>query len=171
MDIDALFEGKESTIQKDMKLNFKKFYSDSKLDPKTATLITLACAEAVHSRKLREFSEKALAELGATGEEIAEAQDIASLMATMNMYYRFRHFVEKDAYKAAAGLRMNAMARPATGKQTFEMMALAVSIINGCEMCVKSHEKSLTELGVSEDQIHDLARLASVIKGIEPILR
>ncbi|MEQ1723526.1 MAG: carboxymuconolactone decarboxylase family protein, partial [Pseudobdellovibrio sp.] len=63
-------------------------------------------------------------------------------------------------------LRMNSLSKPLNGKQNFEMMALAVSVVNGCPTCVSSHEKALTDLGVTRDKIHDLARLASVTKGL-----
>lgn len=171
MDIDTLFEKFESPTQKDLKLNFKKFFSDSGLSPKDAGLITLACAESVNSPALSAFAKAHLEKQGATAEEIQEAKDAAAIMGLMNCYYRFRHFVGKEAYQAAAGLRMNVMARPVTGKASFEMMALAVSVINGCEMCVKSHEKSLIDHGVTEPVIHDLARLASITKALEVSFR
>jgi len=50
-------------------------------------------------------------------------------------------------------------------------MALAVSILNGCEMCIKNHEESVLKHEVTEDQVHDLARLASIIKGLEVAFR
>lgn len=171
MDIDTLFNNYESPNQRDMKLNFKKFFTDSQLSPKDAGLVTLACAESTNSKKLIEFALSHLKAQGASDEEIQEARDAASIMGVMNMYYRFRHFVGKEAYQKPAGLRMNVMARPVTGKASFEMMAFAVSVINGCEMCVKSHEDSLLKHNVTEDQVHDLARLASIIKGLEVFLR
>lgn len=171
MNIDALFENKESPHQKDMKLNFSKFFSESQLSPKEAGLITLACAESVNSPKLATFAADHLKGAGSSADEIQEARDAGSIMGVMNCFYRFRHWVDKDAYKGPAGLRMNIMARPQNGKASFEMMALAVSIINGCEACVKSHEESLLKHEVSEEKIYDLVRLASLIKGLEPILR
>lgn len=171
MSIDSLFEGKESPHQRDMKLNFSKYFSDSQLSPKEAGLITLACAESVNSPKLIAFTTNHLNANGATPEEIQEARDAGSIMGVMNCFYRFRHWVDKETYKKPAGLRMNIMARPVTGKATFEMMALAVSVINGCEACVKSHEESVLKHEVSEDKVYDLVRLASIVKGLEPILR
>jgi alkyl hydroperoxide reductase subunit D len=171
MDIDTLFAGLESPGQMDMKLNFKKFFLDSKLSPKEAGLTALACAQSLGVKKLISFAEAQLQTAGASAEEISEAKEAASIMGVMNMFYRFRHFVGKDAYQKPAGLRMNVMARPVTGKATFEMMAFAVSILNGCESCVKSHEASLLQHGATEDQIYDLARLSSVIKGLQPLLR
>jgi len=64
----------------------------------------------------------------------------------------------KDNYPRA-GLRMQSLMKPLSGKQNFEMMSMSVSIVNGCPQCIASHEKALTELGVSADKIHDLARL------------
>jgi alkyl hydroperoxide reductase subunit D len=171
MDIDQVFEKFESTVQRDLKLNFKKFYFDSGLSAKEAALITLACAESVSCPQLIDFTSSHLKEIGSSEEEIQEAKDCAAIMGLMNMYYRFRHYIGKEAYQKPAGLRMNVMARPVTGKQHFESMALAVSILNGCENCIKSHEKSLIELGMSEDQIHDLARLASTVKALEVSFR
>jgi len=87
-------------------------------------------------------------------------------MAMLNTYYRFRHFVHKDDDYRVAGLRMTALAKPQLGKERFEMLALAVSVLNGCESCVRSHEQVLRDAGVGADKIHDLARLASVVKAL-----
>ena len=43
-------------------------------------------------------------------------------------------------YTMPARLRMNRIARPKGEKVDFELFCLAVSAINGCEMCVRSHE-------------------------------
>jgi lipoyl-dependent peroxiredoxin subunit D len=166
MDIDQIFEKFETTTQKDLKLNFKKFFLESNLSPKDAGLITLAVAETLDCRPIIELAVAHLKAQNATDEEVSEARDAAAIMSLNNMFYRFRHFTQKEAYQRPAGLRMNVLGRPVTGKASFEMMALAVSIINGCEACVKSHEQSLLNHGVTEDQIYDLARLASVIRGV-----
>lgn len=167
MDIDQIFEKFETTTQRDLKLNFKKFFLESGLNPKDAGLIALASAETVNCLPLIQLASTHLKAQGATDEEISEARDAAAIMSLNNMFYRFRHFTqEKEVYQKPAGLRMNVLARPVTGKASFEMMALAVSIINGCEACVKSHEQSVLSHGITEDQIYDLARLASIIKGI-----
>jgi lipoyl-dependent peroxiredoxin subunit D len=94
----------------------------------------------------------------------------------LNYYYRFRHMLshgapeKEDEYKTAS-LRMTSMARPALRKDLYEMLAFAVSVINGCENCVKAHEKVLREAGVSAEKIHDLARLASVVNGLKVLER
>jgi len=45
----------------------------------------------------------------------------------------------------------------------FELMALAVSAINGCEMCVRAHEKTVTEGGLTPDHVNDAVRIAATI--------
>jgi alkyl hydroperoxide reductase subunit D len=92
----------------------------------------------------------------------------AAIMGMLNTYYKFRSFIKERAedYRTA-GLRMTALARPALGKVPFEMLAFAVSVLNGCETCVVSHEKVLREAETNVEKIHDLARLAATVKAIQ----
>lgn len=84
-----------------------------------------------------------------------------------NVYYRFRSKIAKESYSSKpARLRMQRLARPATSKPEFELMCLAVSAINDCETCVKSHEHVVIEGGFTEDQVHDAVRIAAVIHGL-----
>lgn len=172
MNMESLFEGFEQQGHLDFKLNFKKFYEGSNLDQKQSSLIALACAHMTNTKPLVEFVSAHLKEQGASEEEIAEAGNAAIAMAAANNYYRFRHYMEgKDAYKKPAGFRMSTLAKPVTGKLTMELMSLAVSVINGCEMCVQGHEKASLEHGATEDQVHDVARLASTINALSVVFR
>jgi alkyl hydroperoxide reductase subunit D len=86
-------------------------------------------------------------------------------MAMSNVYYRFRHLVAKPSYgDRPARLRMNRIAKPAGAKVDFELMCLAVSAINGCEACVQAHERTALEHGITEEQVHDVVRLAAVVQ-------
>ena len=81
-----------------------------------------------------------------------------------NVYYRFRHIVGKPVYgEKPAGLRMNRLMQPATNRTDFELMALAVSAINGCETCVRAHEKTVTEGGLTPDHVNDAVRIAATV--------
>ena len=99
------------------------------------------------------------------GEAVLEdARAAAALMAMNNVYYRFRHQVGKDAYsQKPARLRMNRLAQPATSRVDLELFSLAVSAINGCEACVKAHEKAVLDGGLTEDHVHDAVRIAAVV--------
>ena len=92
-------------------------------------------------------------------------------MGMLNTYYRFRHFLGSPEEYRVAGLRMTALAKPLLGKQRFEMLAFAVSVINGCESCVRAHEKALRDGGVLPEKVHDLAKLSAVLKGLRTLSR
>ena len=116
------------------------------------------------------FSDNARQE-GATAEEIAEAVACASLLSANNVFYRFRHFLNKEKYnEIPARIKMNIMARPVTGKEFFELISLAVSAVNGCEMCVKAHEASVSEVGAKEERIYEAVRLGAVITSLTKVV-
>lgn len=104
---------------------------------------------------------------GATEEELAEVYACVSLLRVNNVFYRFRHFTKKEYYeKTPASIKMTIMMQPMLGKEFFEMISLAISAMNGCEMCVVSHEASLMAMGTSEARVYDAVRLTSVIRGL-----
>jgi alkyl hydroperoxide reductase subunit D len=59
---------------------------------------------------------------------------------------------------------MNRLVKPATNKPDFELFSLAVSAINGCESCIRSHEQVVLEGGITEDQVHDAVRIAATVQ-------
>jgi alkyl hydroperoxide reductase subunit D len=160
----------ESTvIARDLRLNLKRVLEDGELDVLDRYFALLATSIALQHAELAGLARRELASRGARPEEIQEAAESAALMAMLNTYYRFRHMLESDEEYRTAGLRMTAFARPILGKQRFEALAFAVSVINGCESCIRSHEKVLRELGLKSNQIHDLARIASIVRGLQTL--
>src|SRR5690348_3455441 len=150
-----------SAIARDLSLNLKKFSGDSSLSESEAAMVTLAVAKAVDFKQLQDQARSTLAGLGVDEERIQEIQESAARMGMLNSYYKFRGFISKSAPEVAtehynqAGLRMTALARPLIGKENFELLALVVSVVNGCETCVTSHEKVLRESGILPNKIHD----------------
>lgn len=169
--VDALFADRQTTVAKDLKLNFRRLTDDSSLSPEEATLTVIAAARALEFTELLAPGRAQAESQGISADVIQEAEDNAAIMGMLNVYYRFRHFIEhndptaKEAY-GAAKLRMMSLANPAMGKEKFEILAFAVSCINGCETCVVSHEKALVAIGVSREKIHDLGRIAAVVSGL-----
>lgn len=93
-----------------------------------------------------------------------DARGAAAVMGMNNIYYRFRHMVDKPVYsQMPARLRMNRIAKPASNKVDFELFCLAASAINGCSACIQSHEKVVVDGGLTEEQVNDAMRIASVI--------
>ena len=149
---------------KDTRLNLQSVLTASSLTPVqlwgTAVAASIATrnAEVAHAivTDAREVVEPNV---------IEDAKAVASLMAMNNVYYRFRHMVGKESYNTKpARLRMNWMAKPLGSKVDFELYCLAVSAINGCEMCIRSHEQVVIEGGLSEEQVHDAVRIAATIQ-------
>jgi alkyl hydroperoxide reductase subunit D len=173
--LDTQFGERSSTIAKDLKLNYRRLVEDSTLSKQETALLSIAIAKSVNYGALLAAAKVEAIETGVSETGIQEAEEAAAIMGMLNIYYRYRHFVEhgdptaKDAY-GAAKLRMTSLANPALGKETFEILALAVSAINGCEMCVSSHERALLQLGVTREKLHDVARLAAVVKGLSALV-
>ena len=97
-------------------------------------------------------------------EAYADALTAASLMAMNNIYYRFVHLVPEQAYgMMPARLRMQGIAQHSVPKADFELWSLAVSAVNGCGMCLGSHERTLVKEGITREAVQDAVRLASVL--------
>ena len=161
----------ESRYVRDLKMNLKAVLKSAHIDAKGTALLALSVAANQKNDVLIAYFRELAATHGATGDELAEAVACASLLACNNVTYRFRHFAAKPKYEELRmGLRMNIMMSPATGKEFFELMSLAVSAVNGCEQCVKSHEASLIGLGTAEDRIWDAVRLAGVVVSLDRVV-
>ncbi len=102
---------------------------------------------------------------------ITAAKAAAGIMAMNNIYYRFVHLASNHTYQMMqAKLRMNIIGNPGVDKTDFELWSLAVSAVNGCGMCIDSHEQHLVKAGVSADQIQTAVRIAAVVHAAARIL-
>jgi lipoyl-dependent peroxiredoxin subunit D len=148
---------------RDIRLNLQSVLQQSSLTAAQRWGVAIASAVAARHAALRDaLIADAQAEVSA--EVIDDALAAAALMAMNNVYYRFRHLVGKESYsQMPARLRMQRIAKPATSKVDFELFCLAVSAINACEMCIRSHEAVVIEGGLSEEQVHDAVRIAATV--------
>jgi len=166
-----LLEKGESKYVRDFKLNFTSTLTSQFLNNKECGLIGLSIAINNNNKALTNFFTAYAEKEGASAAEIAEAVGCASLLASNNVFYRFRHFTQKEKYsQIPARIRMQLMMKPVTGKEFFELMSLAVSAVNGCEMCVNAHEDSLIKLGTTEERIFDAVRIASLVTATGKII-
>ena len=154
---------------KDLRLNLDSVLSESGapgLSAKQIGLVALASAvTARHAPLVSAIENHAVA--SASAQELDGARTAAAIMAMNNVYYRFTHLVGDSEYQTMrAGLRMNAMSNPGCDKVDFELCSLAVSAINGCGMCMESHEKTLRKHDVSAQAIQSAVRIAAVVNGV-----
>jgi alkyl hydroperoxide reductase subunit D len=160
----TLLEKGESRYIRDFKLNFTSTLTSEHLSAKECALLGLSVAINNNNKPLTEYYTKFATEQGATDADIAESAACASLLASNNIFYRFRHFTQKEKYtQIPARIRMQIMMKPVTGKEFFELMSLTISAVNGCEMCVNAHEDSLIKMGTTEERIFDAIRIASLV--------
>ena len=151
---------------RDLKLNLSSLASEQLLSPQQKAGSFIAASLAANHPPTTQ------AVVGAFGPELsAEALSAvkiaASLMAMNNIYYRFVHLVGSSDYKTLpAKLRMTAMAKPGVDKADFELWSLVVSAVNGCGMCLESHEKILREHGLSAEQVQAGIRIAATVHAI-----
>jgi alkyl hydroperoxide reductase subunit D len=131
-------------------------------------ILATALASAVAARNpalLREI--EALAAEHLEPAQIHAAKAAASIMGMNNVYYRFTHLVGNDEYATLpTKLRMNVIGNPGVPKTDFELYSLAVSTVNGCGMCMASHERVLRKAGVGAEGVQSAVRIAAVVHGI-----
>lgn len=149
---------------KDVRLNLGSLLSDQTLGDQRKYGLLLTCAHASGYRPI-----VAAAEAEADGKLSPEAANAAraaaAVMAQNNVYYRFVHLASNPVYGTLpAKLRMNAIGSPGIAKADFELFSLAVSAMNGCGMCIDSHERLLIQEGVKPEAIQTAARIGAVIK-------
>lgn len=151
----------------DARINLKNALKCDNLSEKEALLVAVSVAANNKDAQLLDALQAKAIAAGASEAEVAEMVACASLLSANNILYRFRHFTGKEEYQhQPARLKMNIMMQPVTGKEFFELVSLAISAVNGCEMCVNAHEESVRQHGASEPRIFDAIRIASVVTSI-----
>jgi alkyl hydroperoxide reductase subunit D len=169
MSIEALKE-RLPDYAKDQKLNLSSLLNDSILteQQRWGALVATALASR-NPRVIAAVAEDASTRLSPEAFEAAKAA--ASIMAMNNIYYRFVHLANDADYRTMpAKLRMNVIGKPGVEKVDFELWSLAVSAVNGCGMCIESHDGVLKEHGVSKEAIQQVVRIAAVIHAVAATL-
>jgi alkyl hydroperoxide reductase subunit D len=154
---------------KDLRLNLGSLATEPTLsdEQRAGTFVVSAIASrnpAVIEAILAEFGRQL------SPEALIAAKAAAAIMAMNNIYYRFTHLVGGDYATMPAKLRMNVMAKPGVDKATFELWSLAVSAINGCGMCMESHERAVRQHGLTAEQVQASVRIAAVVHAVAATL-
>jgi alkyl hydroperoxide reductase subunit D len=64
---------------------------------------------------------------------------------------------------------MNLIGSHGIAKEDFELFSIAVSAMNGCGMCIESHERVLLQHNVKPDTIQSAVRIAAVMKAVATV--
>ncbi|MBV8915496.1 MAG: carboxymuconolactone decarboxylase family protein [Acetobacteraceae bacterium] len=150
---------------KDIRLNLGSLAIEPSLSTQQRAGTFVAAAIAARNE---EVTAALLAEFGPqlSAEALGAAKAAGSIMAMNNVYYRFTHLLGGDYLKMPAKLRMNVIGRPGVEKVDFELWSLAVSAINGCGMCMQSHEKVVRAAGLTQEQVQAAVRIAAVVQAV-----
>lgn len=159
---------------KDAKLNLGSVLSEEGAPGLTRTQIlgtALASAYATgESSLIAAMEQEAKAHLSDI--EVNGVRAATAVMAMNNVYYKSIDLIGDDEYgRMPANLRMNVMRETAgIPKDDFEIYSLAVSAVNGCGMCLKSHAGGLIKLGLSRQGVQSALRIAAVINSVAQVL-
>ncbi|WP_291843638.1 carboxymuconolactone decarboxylase family protein [Maricaulis sp.] len=155
---------------KDLKLNLSSLARETDLDDQKKWGSFLASAHAIGEPKTL-AAIKAEAEAHLSAEAINGAKAASAIMGMNNVYYRFIHLSKNKEYGTLpARLRMNILANPGVDKADFELWSLAVSAINGCGLCIDSHEAELRKHGLTTTQIQAAVRIAATVNAVAAVI-
>ena len=153
---------------KDLSLNLSSLAAETVLNDQQKWGSFLASAHAVGQPDVIKAVEAAS---GLSPEAKDAAKAAAAIMGMNNVYYRSLHLMRNQEYRTLpAKLRMNVIANPGVDKSDFELWCTAVSAINGCGMCLDSHEEELRKRGVPNVQIQAALRIAAVVHAVSRVL-
>ena len=154
---------------KDLKLNLTTLATEPSLtEQQRAGCFVVAALASRHAETLRDLMAEFAPQL--SPEALQATKAAAAIMGMNNIYYRFVHLAQGDYKTMPAKLRMNVIANPGVAKVDFELWSLAVSIVNGCGMCIESHEHDLRKGGLTAEAIQAAARIAAVVHAVACVL-
>ncbi|NEN76124.1 carboxymuconolactone decarboxylase family protein [Pelistega sp. NLN82] len=152
---------------KDIRLNIDGAIARSSLSEADAIGVALAAAYAAKSTFLIEQFKSGLSEEDVNGVLVA-----AALMGMNNTYYPYLEMAGDEQLRTLpARLRMNAYAsHGGIAKARFEIFGLAASIVGKCHFCVKAHYDNAKKEGLTQEQLQDVGRIASVVNAAALVL-
>jgi lipoyl-dependent peroxiredoxin subunit D len=151
-------------VARDIKINLDNVLVPGTLNASQVWGVALASAYAARNPVLVEAIAAQTRAAGIDAGVIDDAKAAAVLMGMNNVFYRFRHMIGKEDYaQRPARLRMQRLNQVASNKADFELFCLAVSAINDCEACVRAHENTVVDHGLSVDHVHDAVRIAATV--------
>ena len=171
MSLDALRETLPA-YAKDLSLNLSSLANETTLSDQQKWGAFVASAQAVGQRAVVRAVDAAATQAGLSPQALTAAKSAAAIMGMNNVYYRALHLLSNPEYRTLpARLRMNVIANPGVEKVDFELWCAAVSAINGCGMCLDSHEAELKKAGVPAPQIQAALRIAAVVNAVSRVLQ
>ena len=88
----------------------------------------------------------------------------AVIMAMNNCFYSFKDLSNDDEINNfESGLEMTTIVNPGIDIKLFEMICLALSILNKCKYCVNVHQHKLLKKNVKKSTFMEIGRIVAVL--------
>ena len=170
MSLDSLRESIPA-YAKDLSLNLSSLATETVLTEQQKWGAFLASAYAVGTPAVVQSIGAAATAAGLSDEAATAAKAAAAIMGMNNVYYRALHLMKNKEYMTLpAKLRMNVIGAPGVEKADFELWCTAVSAVNGCGMCLDSHEAELRKHGFSNVQVQAGLRIGAVVNAVSRVV-
>ena len=151
----------------DLVINIERVLGGESLDTEQTWGTALAAAYFIRHADLTAAILADAEAAGLSGDAIKDARGAAALMGMNTVYFRSRHLMKAgDYHKMPFNLSMKRMQQVATSKGNFELFSVGPAALAGCELCLQAHEAAVKKAGMSEANVHDAIRIASVLHGI-----
>ncbi len=168
MSIEAL-KSRIPEYAKDLRINLGGLSTLEGMTPQQLWGAALASALASRNPEvIRAVAEDAAPHLDDAAKNAAKAA--AAIMGMNNVYYRSTHLLGGEYGSMPARLRMQVIGNPGVDKLDFELWCLAVSAVNGCGMCLTSHEKELLGKGGSKELVQNAIRIGAIVHAVAVVL-
>ncbi len=150
----------------DMATNLGRVMKEGEISEGVKLLIGLAAAVTQGTPQVAEFFSQAAIKAGRTHQDVTAAIGVAIGMGFNNAYFRFRYQVTKEDSENLKAFRVNFNTSsllhaplPALEK---ELISISVSSIHDCQGCVKSHVTKGRDAGMTDAQLDEAIKAASV---------
>ncbi len=149
----------------DVYMNLNRQLAEGKLEERQKLLVATAVASATGSAGGTELFAQAAINAGAAKQEVLDAVSVATVCGIFNGYYRFRHQVSEEMRAEFENFRApfnaNSFMKTTLQAPDVEAICIAVSSVNGCELCVDGHIRKGKSLGLTTEQIDELIKVAA----------
>ncbi len=150
----------------DLYMNLNRQLAEGKVDERRKMLVAVGVASATGSADAAEFFARAAAEAGVEPQQTLDAVAVATVCGIFNGYYRFRHQLPEEMRGEFESFRApfnaNSFMKSSLDPADVEAICIAVSSVNGCELCVDGHVRKGNSLGLTAEEIDELIKVGAV---------
>lgn len=153
----------------DIRENIHKLFSTNEVEGLTPTQVKMIALATAYAIKDDSIVSAILSDsqIVLSDNERESVKGAVTIMAMNNTYYRFVHLATDKTFSSLqSNLQMEILSNPGIDKNDFEIMSLAVSVINNCGYCIDVHVNKLLRKNITPIAIQSSIRIAAVINAL-----